>query len=52
MADDLSVKTTGIGTVKVKMFDGVVRTLVKVRHVPQLRRSLISLGGGFGYFGL
>ena len=26
------------------MFDGVVKTLTNVRHVPRLRRSLISLG--------
>ena len=43
MADDSSAKAIGIGTVKVKIF-GVVRTLANVRHVPRLRRSLISLG--------
>ena len=26
------------------MFDGVVRTLTNVRHIPNLRRGLISLG--------
>ena len=34
MANDLSVKTIGIGTVKVEMFDGVVRKLTNIRHVP------------------
>ena len=44
MADDTSANAIGIGIMKVKMFDGVVRALVNVRHVPQLRRSLISSG--------
>ena len=26
------------------MFDGVIRTLCDVRHVPKLRKNLISLG--------
>ncbi|KAG8478589.1 hypothetical protein CXB51_028432 [Gossypium anomalum] len=33
----------GVGTIKVKMFDGVVRTLSDVLHVPELKRNLISL---------
>ncbi|XP_060965483.1 uncharacterized protein LOC133034417 [Cannabis sativa] len=44
MDNDSSSKVVRIGTVKVKMFDGVVRKLTDVRHVPTLRRSLISLG--------
>lgn len=32
-----------MGTVKVMMFDGIVRTLSDVKHVPELR-SLIFLG--------
>jgi len=34
----------GIGTVRIKMFDGIVRDLKEVRHVPQLKRNLISVG--------
>jgi len=34
---------TGIGTIKIKTDDGVVRTLSNVRHVPNLKRNLISL---------
>ena len=34
MADGSSAKAIGIGILKVKIFDGVVRTLVNVRHVP------------------
>lgn len=29
---------------KIRMFDGVVRTLAEVRHIPGLRKNLISLG--------
>ena len=34
----------GIGTVHVRMFDGVIRTLSEVRHVSDMRKNLISLG--------
>ena len=38
-------------TVKIKMFNGVVRVLSNVRHVPNPRKNLISLGvlDGLGY---
>ena len=35
---------TSVGTVRIKMFDDVVRTLGNVKHVPDLKRNLISLG--------
>lgn len=44
MGDNASCKTVGIGTVKIKIHDGLVRTLTKVRHVPELTKNLISLG--------
>ncbi|KAG8483366.1 hypothetical protein CXB51_022321 [Gossypium anomalum] len=34
---------SGVGTIKVKMFNRVVITLSDVRHVPELKRNLISL---------
>jgi len=37
-------KTVGIGIICTRMFDGHVRTLTNVRHVPALRKSLLSLG--------
>ncbi|KAG8475529.1 hypothetical protein CXB51_032298 [Gossypium anomalum] len=43
MGNNASCKITGVGTIKVKMFDGVVRTLSDVRHVPELKRNLILL---------
>ncbi|KAG8483801.1 hypothetical protein CXB51_022649 [Gossypium anomalum] len=43
MGNNASCKITGVGIIKVKMFDEVVRTLGDVRHVPELNRNLISL---------
>jgi len=34
----------GIGTLQIKMFDGIVRELKEVRYVSQLKRNLISVG--------
>jgi len=34
----------GIGTILVKMFDGMVRELKDVKYVSQLKRNLISIG--------
>jgi len=34
----------GIGTVQIKMFDGMIRELKEVRYVSQLKRNLISVG--------
>ncbi|KAG8499139.1 hypothetical protein CXB51_005544 [Gossypium anomalum] len=36
-------KVIGIGTVKIKMHDGTIRTLSNVRYEPDLRKNLISL---------
>ena len=53
MGNDASCKVVGIRNIKIKMFDGVVRTLCDVRHVLDLRKNLISLGtldcNGFSY---
>ncbi|KAG8472495.1 hypothetical protein CXB51_034177 [Gossypium anomalum] len=43
MGNNASCKTAGVGTIKVKIFDGVVRILSDMRHVPKLKRNLISL---------
>ncbi|KAG8485411.1 hypothetical protein CXB51_021801 [Gossypium anomalum] len=43
IGNNASYKIVGVGTIKVKMFDGVVRTLSDVRHVLELKRNLISL---------
>ncbi|KAJ9547247.1 hypothetical protein OSB04_019790 [Centaurea solstitialis] len=45
----------GIGSMSIKMHDGMVRTLTDVRHVPDMKKNLISLGAldkkGFKYSG-
>ena len=43
MGNIASCKVAGIGTVRIRMFDGVVCTLGDVRHAPNLKRNLISL---------
>nr|GEW47794.1 uncharacterized mitochondrial protein AtMg00810-like [Tanacetum cinerariifolium] len=44
VGNDSPLKVVGIGTIQIKMYDGVVRTLADVRHVPDLKKNLISLG--------
>ncbi|XP_039025197.1 uncharacterized protein LOC120158420 [Hibiscus syriacus] len=44
LGNNVPCKVAGIGTIKLKMFDEIVRTLGNVRHVPDLSRNLISLG--------
>ena len=44
MGDDHMCNVEGIGTVRIKMFDGIVRELKKVRYVSQLKRNHISVG--------
>ena len=44
MGNDVSCKTIGIGTIKIKMHDGIIRTLTEVRHVLELKKNLISIG--------
>ena len=44
ISNNAQCNVTGIGTVKIKTYDGVVNTLSNVRHVPDLKRNLISLG--------
>ena len=43
MGNEAICPVIGIGTVKNNMFDGVVRVLSNVKHVPNLK-NLISLG--------
>ena len=44
MSDDHPCNVEGMSTVRIKMFDGIVRELKEVRYVPQLKRNLISVG--------
>ncbi len=43
MGDDNPRPIVGIGSIMIKMHDGIVRTLTDVRHVPGMKRNLISL---------
>ena len=43
MGNDTESKVVGIGTVQIKTRDAVVKTLSKVRHLPNMTRNLISL---------
>jgi hypothetical protein len=44
MGNYFSCKIVGVGSIQIKMYDGTIRTLTYVRHVPGLRKKLISLG--------
>ena len=44
MGNDTECKVVGIGIVQIKIHDGVVRTLSKVRYIPNMTRNLISFG--------
>ena len=44
MGNNTMCKVVGLGTIRFKMFDGMIRELRDVRHIPDLKRNLISLG--------
>ena len=44
MGNDQPCRTMGIGTVRLKLFDGMIRELKKVRFVPALKKNIISVG--------
>lgn len=44
MGNNVSCQIVGVGNVRIKMYDGMIRTLTDVRHVPQLNKDLISWG--------
>jgi len=44
MGNNMPCKTIGIGSIKIRMHDSIVGTLSNVRHVPDLKKNLISLG--------
>jgi len=44
MGNNAECKTIGMSNIRMRMFDEQVRTLTNVRHVPDLRRNLLSLG--------
>ncbi|KAH9750986.1 hypothetical protein KPL71_014098 [Citrus sinensis] len=44
MGNDQPCRTMGIGTIRLKMFDGMIRELKDVRFVLALKKNLISVG--------
>ena len=44
MGNNVACNIVGIGSVRIKMWDGSIKTLKEVRHIPDLKRNLISLG--------
>ena len=53
MGNDQTCSVTGIGLVKIQLWDGTIRVIENVRLVPKLRRNLLSLGmldaNGYSY---
>ncbi|CAD6249656.1 unnamed protein product [Miscanthus lutarioriparius] len=43
MGDNNPCEIVGIGSVQIKMHDGMIRTLKDMRHIPGMARNLISL---------
>ncbi|WVZ84769.1 hypothetical protein U9M48_031759 [Paspalum notatum var. saurae] len=43
MGDNTPHKIAGIGSIQIKMADGIIRTLTDVRHISTMTRNLISL---------
>ena len=44
MGNDAICKVVRKGIIRLKMLDGIIKELVNVRHAPDLKRNLISLG--------
>jgi hypothetical protein len=55
MGNGIPYKIVGVGSIRIRMFDGIVRELTNVRYVPELKSNLISLGVldscGYNYTG-
>ena len=43
MDNNTTYPVIGVGDVRIKMFDGIVRMVFNVRYVPAPRKSLLSL---------
>ena len=53
MGDDSPYRIVGIGSVQIETHNGIIRTSTDVRHIPDMRKNLISLstldGKGYKY---
>ena len=44
MGNGIPCKTIGVGSIRIRMFDGIIRELTDVRYIRELKSNLISLG--------
>ena len=44
LEDDHPCRVASIGSIRMRMFDGMVQTLTNMKHVPDLKKNLVSLG--------
>jgi len=44
MGNGHALEVIGVGIVKIKMYDGIVRIIQEVRHVKDLKKNLLSVG--------
>jgi len=44
MGNDTPCKSIRIGSIQIKIHDGIVRTLIEVCQVPELKKNLVSVG--------
>jgi len=44
MGNGHALEVAGVGTIKIKLYDGNVRTIQKVRHVKNFKKILLSIG--------
>ena len=44
MGDDHALEIAGVGIVKIKMFNGSIRTIQGVGHIKGLKKNLLSIG--------
>ena len=44
MLNNATCKIVGLGLVHVHCHDGIVRTIIEVYNIPNLKKNLISLG--------
>lgn len=49
MGNNASYRVADFGTVEIKIFDGVIRMLGDMRHIPNLTTNLISMSDSKGY---
>jgi len=43
MGNDYALEIFGVGTIKIKVFDGSVYTLQGIRHMKGLKKNLLSI---------